>query len=184
MTRSLRKLVKWSYLLIALALILLAVLVQSGRSFSHLLDSHTQDIAAYLSTKLNAPVVIGQMQADWNGLKPSLVIQDFSIKSQAGQPIVALKQARLRLDILKSLLNLRLVWSNLSLNQVEMTFAQTDEGFWRIPGMPERAERDKPGANLDALLYMLLLSTKIEFQSSHLSFHFTSGKQVVMDSPF
>jgi len=184
MTRRLRKLVKWFYLLIALALILLAVLVQSGRSFSHLLDTHTQDIAAYFSTKLNAPVAIGQIHADWNGLKPSLVIQDFSIKSQAGQSIVALKQARLRLDILKSLLNLRLVWSNLSLSQVEMTFAQTDEGFWRIPGMPERAEPDKPGAQLDALLDMLLLSTKIEFQSSHLSFHFTSGKQVVMDSPY
>jgi len=184
MTRSLRKLLKWLYFLIALALILLAVVVQSGRSFSHLLDTHTQDIAAYFSTKLNAPVAIGQIQADWNGLKPSLVIQDFSIKSQAGQPIVALKQARLRLDILQSLLNLRLVWSNLSLNQVAMTFAQTDEGFWRIPGMPERAEPEKPGAKLDALLDMLLLSTKIEFQKSHLSFHFISGKQVVMDSPY
>jgi uncharacterized protein YhdP len=184
MTRALRKLVKWSYFLVALALILLAVLVQSGRSFSHLLDSHTQDIADYCSTRINAPVTIGQVQADWNGLKPSLVVQDLSIKSQAGQPIVALKHARLRLDILKSLLNLRLVWSNLSLNQVEMTFVQTNEGFWHIPGLPQRPEANKPGAQLDALLDMLLLSTKIEFQSSHLSFHFTSGKQVVMDSPY
>ncbi len=183
MTRSLRKLVKWFYFLIALALILLAVLVQSGRSFSHLLDSHTQDIATYFSTKLNAPVAIGQIHADWNGLKPSLVIQDFSIKSQAGQPIVALKQARLRLDILQSLLNLRLVWSNLSLDQVAMTFAQTEEGFWHIPGLPRRTEANKPRANVDALLDMLLLSTKIEFQNSHLSFLFMSGKQVVLNSP-
>jgi uncharacterized protein (TIGR02099 family) len=184
MTRSLRKLVKWFYFLIALALILLAVLVQSGRSFSHLLDSRTQDVADYFSTKLNAPVAIGQIEAEWNGLKPNLVIQDVNIKSQAGQPIVALKQARLRLDILKSLFNLRLVWSNLSLNQVEISFVQTDEGFWHIPGLPQRTEPDRPGAQLDALLDMLLLSTKIEFQSSHLSFHFTSGKQVILDSPY
>lgn len=182
MTRSLRKLLKWFYFLIALALILLAVLVQSGRSFSHLLDSHTQDIAAYCSAKLNAPVAIGQIQADWNGLKPSLVIHDLSIKSQAGQPIVALKQARLRLDILKSLLNARLVWINLSLDQVALSFVQTDEGFWHIPGLPQRTEANK-GVQLDALLDMLLLSTKIEFQNSHLSFHFTSGKQVVLNSP-
>ena len=45
MTRALRKLVKWSYFLIALALILLAVLVQSGRSFSHLLGDYNQSIA-------------------------------------------------------------------------------------------------------------------------------------------
>ena len=184
MTRALRKLVKWSYFLIALALILLAVLVQSGRSFSHLLGDYNHSIADYFSSKLNAQVAIGQIQADWDGLKPSLVIQDFSIKSQADEPIVALKQARLRLDMLESLLNLRLVWSNLSLSQVDMTFAQTSDGFWQIPGLPKRADTDKPGVQLDSLLDMLLLSTKIEFQSSHLSFQFTSGKRVQLASPY
>lgn len=183
MTRALRKLVKWSYLLIALALILLAVLVQSGRSFSHLLGDYTQDIADYASSQLNAKVAIGTIQAKWDGLKPSLVVQDFSIKSHTDQPIVVLKQARLRLDIIESLLNSRLVWSNLSLNQVDVTFAQTAEGFWHIPGVPPRVE-NKPGVQLDALLDMLLLSTRIEFQSSHLSFQFISGKQVVLDSPY
>lgn len=181
MTRSLRKLVKWFYILIATALILLAVLVQSGRSFSYLLESHTQDIASYFSNKLNASVAIGQVQAEWNGLKPSLVVQDLSITSQTNQPIVALKHARMQLDILKSLFNMRPVWSSLSLNQVAMTFAQTEDGFWLIPGLPKRTEQ---GVKLDALLDMLLLSTKIEFQSSHLSFLFTSGKEVVMDSPY
>jgi len=183
MTRALRKVVKWFYFLIALALILLAVLVQSGRSFSHMLGDYNQNIASYLSSQLNAQVIIGQIQADWNGLKPSLLIQDFSIKSQSDQPIVAFKQARLRLDIVESLLNARLVWSNLSLSQVDMTFAQTADGFWQIPGLPKRADADKPEVQLDALLDMLLLSTRIEFQSSHLSFQFTSGKQVVLDSP-
>lgn len=184
MTRALRKLVKWSYFLIALALILLAVLVQSGRSFSHLLGDYNQSIATYLSSQLNAQVIIGQIEADWNGLKPSVVIQDFSIKSQADQPIVAFKQARLRLDMLESLLNLRLVWSNLSLSQVDMTFAQTADGFWQIPGLPKRADANKPEVQLDALLDMLLLSTRIEFQSSHLSFQFASGKHVLLDSPY
>jgi uncharacterized protein YhdP len=144
MTRALRKLVKWSYFLVALALILLAVLVQSGRSFSHLLGEYDQNIASYFSSQLNANVTIGEIEADWNGLKPSLVIRNFSIKSQADQPIVAFKQARLRLDILESLLNLRLVWSNLSLSQVDMTFAQTADGFWQIPGLPKRTEANKP----------------------------------------
>ncbi len=184
MSRALRKLVKWSYFLVALALILSAVLVQSGRSFSYLLVEHNHSIASYLSSKLNAQVTIGQIEADWSGLKPSVVVQDLSITSQTHEPIVALKQARLRLDILNSLLNLRLVWSNLSLSQVDMTFAQTADGFWQIPGLPERADAKKPGVQLDALLDMLLLSTKIEFQRSHLSFQFTSGKQVVLDSPY
>lgn len=184
MTRALRKLVKWSYFLVALALILLAVLVQSGRSFSHLLGEYDQNIASYFSSQLNARVAIGAIEADWNGLKPSLVVHDFSIESQSDQPIVAFKQARLRLDILESLLNLRLVWSNLSLSQVEMTFAQTADGFWQIPGLPKRSEANKPEVQLDTLLDMLLLSTRIEFESSHLGFVFASGKQVMLDSPY
>jgi uncharacterized protein YhdP len=185
MTRTLRKLVKWFYFLIALALILLAVLVQSGRSFSHLLGDYNLSIASYLSTQLNAQVAIGKIEADWSGLKPSLVVKNFSINSNTNEPIVAFKQARLRLDILESLLNFRLVWSNLVLNQVDMTFAQTAEGFWQIPGLPKRVEPNKPqAARLDALVDMLLLSTRIEFQSSHLGFNFASGQQVRLDSPY
>lgn len=193
MSRALRKLVKWFYLLIALALILLAVLVQSGRSFSHLLGDYNQSIAAYLSTQLNAQVQIGHIQSDWSGLKPSLVVQDFSIKSQSDQPIIALKQARLRLDILESLLNFRPVWSSLVLTQVEMSFAQTAEGFWQIPGLPratasapaaDNTSDANPRAQLDALVDMLLLSTRIEFQRSHLAFTFSSGQQMQLDSPY
>ena len=149
-----------------------------------MLGEYDQNIASYFSSQLNANVTIGEIEADWNGLKPSLVIRNFSIKSQADQPIVAFKQARLRLDILESLLNLRLVWSNLSLSQVDMTFAQTADGFWQIPGLPKRSDATKPEAQLDALLDMLLLSTRIEFQSSHLGFMFASGKQVMLDSPY
>ncbi|WP_084618539.1 YhdP family phospholipid transporter [Cellvibrio sp. OA-2007] len=184
MTRALRKLVKWSYFLVALTLILLAVVVQSGRSFSHLLGDYNHNIADYFSSKLNAQVAIGQIQADWDGLKPSLLVRDLSIKSKADEPIVALKQARLRLDMLESLVNLRLVWSNLSLSQVDMSFAQTADGFWQIPGLPKRTDANKPGVQLDALLDMLLLSTKIEFQRSHLSFQFASGKQMQLASPY
>ncbi len=188
MSRALRKLVKWFYLLIAMALILLAVLVQSGRSFSHLLGDYNQSIATYLSSKLNAQVNIGHIESDWSGLKPSLVVQDFSIKSQDDQPIIALKQARLRLDILESLLNFRPVWSSLVLTQVDMNFAQTPDGFWQIPGLPRTANAAPANANqraqLDALVDMLLLSTRIEFQRSHLGFTFSSGQQMQLDSPY
>ncbi|WP_049630582.1 YhdP family protein [Cellvibrio sp. pealriver] len=183
MTRTLRKLVKWCYFLIAIALILLAVLVQSGRSFSHLLGDYDQNIAAYASAKLNAKVAIGSIDAEWNGLKPSLVIQDFTINSQSDQPIAAFKLARLRLDILESLLNFRLVWTNLILTQVDLSFVQTPEGHWHIPGLPQRTDEQKQEVQLDSLIDMLLLSSRIEFQRSHLTFLFTSGEQVVLDSP-
>lgn len=184
MSRALRKLVKWFYLLIAVALILLAVLVQSGRSFSYLLGDYNQSIASYLSSKLNARVGIGRIELDWSGLKPNLVVQDFTINSQDNQPVIALEQARLRLDILGSLRNLRPVWSNLVLNQVDVTFAQTAEGFWHIPGLPHLGTQSDQQVQLDTLVDMLLLSTRIEFQRSHLNFVFNSGHHMVLDSPY
>lgn len=185
MSRAFRKLVKWCYLLAAIAVILLAVLVQSGRSFSHLVGGYNQSIAAYFSARLNAQVSIGHIESEWAGLKPSLVVQDFTIKSQDNQPIIALKQARLRLDMLESLLHLSPVWSNLILNQVDMSFVQTADGFWEIPGLPRKAKPEDDGkVQLDSLIDMLLLSGRIEFQRSHLGFTFSSGQQMVLDSPY
>ncbi|HEX7762480.1 MAG TPA: DUF3971 domain-containing protein, partial [Cellvibrio sp.] len=185
MKRTLHKLVKWCYLLTALALILLAVLVQSGRSFSHVLGDYEQDIASYLSNKLNAEVKIGRIQAEWNGLKPSLVVDNFHIQSREGLPIVAFDQARMRFDILKSLRNARLVWSNLSLSEVDMDFVQTDEGFWRIAGLPPANKTpDAKHTDLNSLVDMLLLSTRIELQSSQFRFAFASGQQMLLDSPY
>lgn len=184
MKRTLHKLVKWCYLLIALALILLAVVVQSGRSFSHLLGDYNQGIAGYLSDKLNAQVEIGSIQAEWNGLKPSLVVDNFRMQSHGGLPIVTVAEARMRFDILKSLRNARLVWSNLSLNQVDMDFVQTDSGFWRIAGLPEVKDDEAKGTDLNSLVDMLLLSTRIELQSSRLRFAFASGQQMLLDSPY
>ncbi len=192
MTRVLRQSVKWFYLLIASVLIFLAVLVQSGRSFSHLVGDYQQAIATYLSHKLNAQVSFGSLSAEWDGLKPSLHVRDLLIKNQTQQPIVALQKAHLRLDILGSVVNGRLVWSELTLTDVQMAFVQTPEGFWHLHGLPKAAPVVNPSpvepteqnrANMDALVDMLLLSTHIEFKRSHLNFQFTSGQHLTLDSP-
>lgn len=184
MKRTLHKLVKWCYLLIALALILLAVVVQSGRSFSHVLGSYNQDIANYLSHKLSAKVAIGAIQAEWNGLKPSVLVSDLQIQSPTDQPIVTIGEARMRFDILKSLGNARLVWSHLSLTRVDMDFVQTATGSWRIAGLPPQREEEAKGPDINSLVDMLLLSTRIELQSSRFRFAFTNGQQMLLQSPY
>ena len=184
MTRALRKIVKWFYLLLAIALILLAVMVQSGRSFSHLVDDYNQPIAAYLSRSFNAQVKIGDIKAAWDGLKPSLDIRDLSISNQEQQPIAAFKQARLRLDILESLVNRRLVWSHLGIRQMSLEFVQTPEGLWQLAGLPK--DRSAPAdtkVQLDELLDMLLLSQRIEMKESHFRLKFATGEQLDLDAP-
>lgn len=183
---SLRKLVKWTYLLCALLLIALAVLVQSGRSFSHLLGDYDQDIARYLSQKLHAQVNIGRIDAAWDSLKPSLDIRDVRIHNTAGEPIVSLARARVRLDILGSLRNRNWVWSSIQLGDTQLSFRQLDNGKWQLSGLQPAAApaADAPSAvahtRLDRLIDMLLLSRHIEFQGTQLQFVFHDGEALAL----
>src|SRR4051812_25818935 len=102
LTAIVRKLVKLFYILFAVAAISLAVLVQAGRSFSHLLAKYPHEVSNYLSDHLNAKVNIGSLSAEWTGLKPMIDVRDLRITSQSNQPIIALDHARMRLDLLGS----------------------------------------------------------------------------------
>lgn len=184
MTTYLRKLIKWFYLLFALAAISLAVLVQAGRSFSHLLAEYPQELSTYFSNKFNAKVNIGGISAEWVGLKPMVDVRNLRIHSQNDQQIITLDHAQMRLDLLGSLAHARLVWSVLQLDKVQMDFVQTDDGFWQVSGIPRKQKtQDEKGANLDALIDMSLLSRRIEFAQTRLNFHFASGTTTTLNSP-
>lgn len=184
MTTYARKLIKWFYFLFALAAISMAVLVQAGRSFSHLVAEYPEELSVYLSKKFNAKVNIGAIRAEWIGLKPMVDVHDVRIVSQTEKPIIALDHAQMRLDLLGTLLHFRLVWSALQLDHVQMDFVQTDDGFWQIPGIPrstDKPERNQ-AARLDSLIDMSLLSRRIEFSQSQLNFHFASGITTTLNS--
>jgi uncharacterized protein (TIGR02099 family) len=185
MTTYARKLIKWFYFLFALAAISVAVVVQAGRSFSHLLADYPQELSAYLSDKLNAKVSIETISAEWVGLKPMVDIHNLSIRSQTDKSIIAVGHAQMRLDLLGTFAHARLVWSALQLDQVQMDFVQLDNGFWQIPGVPQMPDKSKDDqqAQLDFLIDMSLLSRRIEFSRSELSFHFASGATSTLSSP-
>lgn len=184
MTRVLRYLVRKFYILCAIALITLAVVVQCGRSFSHLVSEYREELNLYLSERLNADVHIGAINAHWRGLKPVVEAREIRITSHAREPILALKKARLRLDLLGSLAKLQLVWGSVNLHEVDLEFEQTPDGFWRLPGLSFQYEKPpEEAAQLDVLFDMLLLANHIEFHQSHLSFRFVDGHQITFDSP-
>lgn len=187
MTRLLRRLVKWFYLLIAMMLILLAILVQSGRSFSYLLGDYQHTIAEYLSNRLDAKVTIQKIEADWKGLKPGVQIRGISLQSLEGEAIADIDRAMLRLDILRSLKNLRLVWSDLSVEKIHLGFQQQEDGFWRVAGLTAPAPKDatdaSPKSKIDPLIDMLLLSHHMSIKQSHLAFQFKDGQTLTLTAP-
>lgn len=184
MTTLVRKLIRWFYLLFAIVAISMAVIVQAGRSFSHVLADYPQELSNYLSQRLNAKVSISSISAEWVGLKPMVDVRDLRILSQTDQPIIALGKAHMRLDLLGSFLHLRLVWSALQMTNVQMDFVQTADGFWHVQGLPKSADNpDDQPAQLDPLIDMSLLSRRIEFAQSQLNFHFVSGVTTTLNSP-
>lgn len=182
MIRALRYFIKKFYLLCAILLIALAVLVQFGRSFSYLVSDYRTELNDYLSQRLNAEVHIGEINAQWKGLKPLVHLRDVRIISHLQEPILEVHEAHLHLDIIRSLLNFRVVWGGMNLHQVDLDFEQTAEGFWHIPGLHIQ-QQSKQTVRLDVLFDMLLLSRHIEFHQSHLNFRFADGHQINLDSP-
>ncbi len=149
-----------------------------------MLNDHRESISRYLSQKLNADVSIGQLNAQWDGLKPILDVDQLRIDSRSGLPIFSLAQAHMQLDLLDSLLHLRPVWSVLTLHQAKVGFVQSTDGHWGIPGLPALDEKNPDeSAQLDTLIDMLLLSRRIAFHKAHFDFQFASGDKTLLQSP-
>ena len=184
MTTYARRFVKWFYILFAVAAISMAVVVQAGRSFSHLLAEYPKELGEYFSNKLHAKVSIGAINAEWEGLKPTVDMYNLRIRSHLDKPILSLNHARMRLDLMDSVIHARLVWSALELEQLNMDFVQSDDGAWQVSGIPRTPESpDHKPADLDELIDMSLLSRRIEISRSQLNFHFASGDTTSMSSP-
>jgi uncharacterized protein (TIGR02099 family) len=183
MTAALRYLLRKFYLLCAITLIAVAVLVQAGRMFSPIVSDYRDDLAAYVGAQLNAQVELGAITAKWEGLKPVLDIKDLRISSHSDEPIFQVGQARVRLDLLRSLANFHLVWGTVNLQHTQLEFEQTATGLWRIPGLPQAVQNAPEAAQLDLLIDTLLLSNTIKFERTRLIFHFVNGHQIALDSP-
>ncbi len=178
MVKVLRYLLRKFYFLLAIALISTAVLVQLGRSVFPMAGDYREPLADYLSTELNAQVNIGALSAEWEGLKPVLEISQLSILSQTDQPLLTLDGARLRLDLLRSLVNWRPVWRNLRISGAQLEFVQAADGFWSLRGLARESARAPEMADFDALIDMLLLANRTEFARTQLTFSFANEHQV------
>jgi uncharacterized protein (TIGR02099 family) len=178
MVKVLRYLLRKFYFLLALALISMAVLVQLGRSIFPMVGDYREHLATYLSEELNAQVSIGGLSAEWEGLRPVLEIQQLGIVSQTDQPLLQIDEARLRLDLLRSLINWRPVWRNLRIGGTRLEFVQAADGFWSLRGLARQSTRAPEMADFDVLVDMLLLANRTEFSRTQLTFSFANEHQV------
>lgn len=184
MILALKNSLKWLYTSIAVLIVVIAVIVQLGRSLSPSLSQYPQQVSRYLSNQFNAQVTIQALSAEWSGLKPFVMVKDLRIADDKNHQLLALSSAQLRLDLTRSLIHLRPVWSVLSISDVQLDFEQTQDGYWHLRGLTPREKIEKEESlNLDGLTDMLLLSRRIELTKTSLNFHFASGDKSQLFSP-
>lgn len=68
------------------------------------IENYREDLTRVASSALHLPVSIGTLSADWQGLRPRLVLQNVVVKNKAGQPALSLNKV-----------NVVVAWSSLLL---------------------------------------------------------------------
>jgi uncharacterized protein YhdP len=173
------------YLLFAIVLIVLAVLVQLARSFSYMASDYADELGAYLSERIGLQVSFGQIEADWQGLKPIMQLYDVRLYGDSDEQILSLDHARLHLDLWGSLVRARLHWDTVALKGSHMEFHQLPDGRWQIPGLP-RTQTPGVAAGApapDDFFNLFLLGTQVRFQDTYFVFHFADDHLIDLYSP-
>jgi len=168
------------FFICALVLILLAVLVQSGRSFFPLLERYHQPLVDYVSEQLQLDIELGTLKTDWQELKPSITLGDLKVKDPAGHVLLSADRAQLQVNLWASFWQLGWVLEGFELSNTRVDLVQTEQGFWSLPGMGARESKGLP----KGLQTLFQLGTRIEFVDTQLNLSFASGHQRRFAAPY
>ncbi|UTA48810.1 TIGR02099 family protein [Simiduia sp. 21SJ11W-1] len=148
--------------LAALLLILCALLVQLGRMAMPMVADYREPLARYLSSQLSLDVKIGALAGQWESLMPELALEGLSVSTPAGKPVLTVESALAEVDLLASLLQRRLRFSDMEFLGVRSNFVQSASGAIRLEGL-QRANETPAATNysLDDLRGLFLVGQKI-----------------------
>jgi uncharacterized protein (TIGR02099 family) len=128
--------------LCALTLILLALYVSLGRQLVPGVAEYRAEVEARLSDALKQPVRLGALKGGWQGLNPVIDLQDLEVGEER-QPL-HLERIRVVPDVLRSLLHWQPRLDYASLDGVRLELIEEADGRWRITGLPQGEDEQKP----------------------------------------
>lgn len=154
-----------------------AVMVQVGRSLFPILDDYRVAVESQLSIQLGVDLSIGEIEAKWQGLRPSVSLNEVSILNGLGEPVFLVERIDIEASILKTLRDWRLSFRQLSFRGLQATLTQMDNGRWRVLGLPESTPATATPSvtsksKIDDPLDIFLYGRKIELTETSLDFVF------------
>lgn len=134
--KSLRKASHRLFYLIVVVIILTLLGIIAALWLSDEVSKRKDEMAAWASQQIGYPVTIESAGLYWYGLIPQLRIDNAAIHSeQTNQPVVAVKHARLSLDIIATLKTTEPVLAKASIEHAEVKVSRDESGQFAIVGL-------------------------------------------------
>lgn len=112
--------VKRLWALVAILLVVFAVLVSVVRYSLPYLDSQKQAITHWASERFSFDVKLGDIEAGWSGLDPTIILSDLSLASEDGPLILSVPKTVVEINFWSSLRRLDLVANRFTLEGVDV----------------------------------------------------------------
>ncbi|WP_250464504.1 YhdP family protein [Microbulbifer litoralis] len=185
MTGTLRWLARKFWLLTITLVISLAILVQTGRMLSPLVEDYRPQISNWLSARLGVPVQMERLSLRWRALEVALQLDELRL-GENGE--VHMGYGLFHLDLLSSLWNRELVWKNLQVRDFSAELSRTESGGWHIEGFPPGADgaaaEEAAGApRLGDPARIFQLGPKVQVRNASIRLRLADGARAEMNLP-
>ncbi|MCW8125190.1 YhdP family protein [Microbulbifer halophilus] len=182
---ALRWLARKFWLLAVILVICLAILVQTGRMLSPLVEDYRPQISGWLSERLGVPVQMERLSLRWQALEVALRLDELRL-GEGGE--VHMGYGLFHLDLLASLWNRELVWKNLQVRDFSAELSRTENGGWHIEGFPPGAETapEEKGAASGRLgdpARIFQLGPRVQVRNASIRLRLADGESAEMNLP-
>ena len=126
------------WLLLILLLVVAALVSGLGRILTSVVSSYRVEVEQWATEGLGQPVSIGQLEASWSGLRPELILKDFTLLAPGSDdPVLQLAEARVTLAPIDSLLSRAVQSHDLTLVGVQLLIKRRSDGSVVAAGLEE-----------------------------------------------
>ena len=139
----LRRIRRLALYMATIALVALALLVGALSQLMPLVERHPERAAAWLSARAGQPIRFEELQAEWTRRGPLLRLQGLHLGAGEG---LRIGQAQVQVAMYSGMLPGHSL-TELRLSGLALTLQRTDDGRWRVQGLPSAPAGDP----LDAL---------------------------------
>lgn len=159
----------------------LALLVQAGRFLLPMANDYRDDIADLLGEQLGVQVAIANIEGQWIGLRPEVKIQGLHLSNKRGEQVLAVESLHTQFDLLLSLFNWRLAWSDFRIDELSVALQQYGDGQIYLRGvLPGNKNEDNDTLSPWELL---LLRGRVELAAVNLEFYPLQGEPSTWQLP-